>query len=186
VGPCANAAADYLSAGQYSDRSALPKGSALSLKQCYRLKIEAGTVAFHGGINPIMTGHGGAAQMYIPKSNYMNEKTSPFYEKMGVVKEDLEARKVSVIAVSPISANADMGAIYSLGRECRQAPGGCSEANFAAIRNRYNRVVSGSGGLPDGEKEQFESWLDWLKGCRTIDNVTGVISETRLNSPKCH
>jgi hypothetical protein len=185
AGPCANAAADYLSAGQYSDTRALPTASAGNLRQCNRLRIEPGTIAIHGGINPTMSGHGGAAQIYIPKISHVNERTSGLYEKLGVVREDIQARNVSVIAVSPISSSTEMGAIYSLGRECRQAPGGCSPANFAAIRNRYNRVVNGRG-LPDDEKAQFETWMDWLRGCRTLDAATGIISQTRSSIPKCN
>ena len=202
AGPCAEMAADYLLADTLADRDALPEDSARGLQECKRLKIPAGTVVVHGGLKPTMSGHGGAAQIFIPSrglaprgddaSRLLSQRDN--LSALGISEDQIRnAPTIEVVAVAPLNPNPEVTALFNMGRECRQTAAGCSPAQLRDIASSFERFKKRNPTrLTDDEIDQFTQWSDWLRGCRSISltratNTTPGSSFSAINAsvPGC-
>jgi hypothetical protein len=190
AGPCAEAAGDYLTAGELADRDALPTDSARGLRECKRLRIPAGTVVVQGGLRPTMAGHGGAAQIYIPSRGLAPrrnasggwddarlESTESQRRALGISDSDVTAApQVEVVAVAPVHSSPELREIFNAGRECRIA-NACTQTEIRAFTDAFNRFDRRNpGSLTLEERRQFTEWTDWLRNCRSISLRRGESS----------
>jgi len=190
AGPCAEAAGDYLTAGELADRDALPTDSARGLRECKRLRIPAGTVVVQGGLRPTMAGHGGAAQIYIPSRGLAPrrnatggwddarlEATETQRRALGISDADVTAApQVEVVAVAPVHSSPELREIFNAGRECRIA-NACTQTEIRAFTDAFNRFDRRNpGSLTSEERSQFTEWTDWLRNCRSISLRRGESS----------
>jgi hypothetical protein len=206
--PCANAIDAYRSIPHVADISALPVASANNLDSgtCKRLRIRPGTVVFHGGLNPTMSGYGGGSQIFIPSRSMVPPttsgnvvsvgsdsravaRTSRYMDNRGALDElevsavDLaNSPPVEVIGVAPITNNAGVREIYNLGRQCSRE-GVCTTSPDQMLA-RFNQIKS-TGAVSSSEERQFLEWLDYFKGCRTINAATGALSDLNSTAPNC-
>lgn len=191
AGPCAEHFLDYLTPEELADRDALPERSARGLQDCKRIRIPAGTTVVHGGLNPTMSGHGGAAQIFIPSralaprvrngrvdSSRLDGATDAL-NTLGIPREAVvladDAPRIQVIAVAPLHPDPTVTRIFSDARACG-GPGNCSQQDVNTFVVRFNLYRNQNPNqVTDLQRSQFDEWTQWLRGCRDID-VSGTSS----------
>lgn len=199
VGPCAEHILDYLTPDQLADRDALPTNSARGLQECKRVILRQGTVLVHGGLRPTMSGHGGAAQMFVPAQG-MRPRTvdgvldssrldagATSLQRIGITRADvINGPRMEVTAVAPLHPSPTVTRIFSDARVCG-GPTNCSAEDVNAFVLRFN-IFSRQHPeqVTDLQRAQFMEWTEWLRGCRSID-VSGSSSYSDLNIsiPRC-
>lgn len=183
AGPCANALTDYLSGGQLADRDALPSASASALRECKRIRIPAGTTVVHGGLRPTFSGHGGAAQIFLPTRAFAarGDDTARLVAsreargRLGISDDAITgADEIEIVAVAPVSPNRELTELFDAGRVCRQNPNGCTRAETERFAEEYQRFTRANPGrVTNEERAQFQEWHDWIRGCRIISPTRG-------------
>lgn len=188
AGPCAQAFEDYLTSDQLADRDALPGDSARGLRECRRIRIPANTVVVHGGLRPTMSGHGGAAQLFLPtralapraprgsaagtppSTARLDETRAVREEELGISDADITgAPQIEAIAVAPLHPSRELTEVFNAGRICRQNPNGCSSTDVASFTDQFNRYARRHPNEINSEqRQQFAEWADWLRNCRPI------------------
>lgn len=185
AGPCAEHVLDYLTPEELADRDALPASSARGLQDCKRIKIPRGTTVVHGGLNPTMSGHGGAAQIFIPsraltprvKNGQLDssrlDAASDALNTLGIPRNAVvladDAPRIEVIAVAPLHPDPAVTQIFNSARLCG-GPGNCSQQDVNTFVVQFNLYRNQNPGqVSDQMRTQFDEWTQWLRGCRDID-----------------
>jgi hypothetical protein len=201
AGPCAEAFEDMLTPAELADRDALPISSARNLAECRRIRIPAGATVVHGGLNPTMSGHGGAAQLFIPSRGLPATRypgapdniasTAATRSRLGISDADINvtrADQFEIIGVAPVHANREVAEITYRGQVCRRSEAGCTTDEIDRLEQDLRRFADSNPTEVDSTQyEQFLEWTEWLRGCRTIAPTYGGSTFSPINAslPGC-